>query len=608
MTAAIFQAQARAFADRLCAEFPECKLRITGDEVRGRCPLPEHDDRNPSFGFSISGDCWACSCGGGKRTDLARRLGWGEFAGEKKPRTPWRPPPLARLVEVEDDSDGRGEPDETYIYANGNRKLKWRSPKRVAWRHESGEWRRKGDPGIYRVDSIPSGYSGAIHWSESESDADALAEAGFIAVATPDGAGRPIKAVPAGIPHTAMIVVWEHRDAPGAAYAEATISTLQAADVRAAIARAPKPHKDVRDWLAAGATAAELERAAETALRGFGPPEIAQELIEADLDDLEYVLRPLVARGNLTLLQGEPKRGKSTFALLVALSASLGVWRGGRWFAGQPTPTLFFSWEDGRRRIRNRLKQYVAGLAEPFEPAPVPTHLYIYAGGDAPRIRLDDPGSVAKLRSVVRETDAGLVVIDTLSHLTAGDENAKKDMQPILDALKDIAHDCNCAVLLLHHTGKPGKDPAGRSIVYRSRGSSAIAAAADVILDWGDRGSGNVTPCRLISKDDDDDEFSVEYVPEDDNRIVRWRLVDFVEADDRYGNRKKIIETLAALAEEHPEGVTRAQLVAATGLHRNTITYHLEAMSDYLEAIEEEDRDGRGRKTAKKYLPVTAKR
>jgi DNA primase len=62
-------------ADRLCGPGG---LRRVGSEWVGRCPLPDHDDRSPSFAVNPEKNVWFChGClQGGDVVELAR-LAWG---------------------------------------------------------------------------------------------------------------------------------------------------------------------------------------------------------------------------------------------------------------------------------------------------------------------------------------------------------------------------------------------------------------------------------------------------------------------------------------------------------------------------------------------------
>ncbi|MEK7469686.1 MAG: AAA family ATPase [Planctomycetota bacterium] len=73
-----FRAEAEAFADYLLADDSKGSRRRVGDKVIGRCPLPDHEDKSPSFGFDVAKDASACSCSEatGKGSALRARLGW----------------------------------------------------------------------------------------------------------------------------------------------------------------------------------------------------------------------------------------------------------------------------------------------------------------------------------------------------------------------------------------------------------------------------------------------------------------------------------------------------------------------------------------------------
>ena len=379
-------------------------------------------------------------------------------------------------------------------------------------------------------------------------------------------------------------------DTPTAAHAPQYARAIRGASLRRSqLAAAKAASRSAEAGIVEGAF--EELTATTKALADFeadcasGPKPIhALELLGMELPDAEYLIRPVVSLGNLTLLQGEPKSGKSVFSLLLAVAIASGRWNSGRWdpITTGPEMTLFITWEDGLRRVKRRVKEYLAGLQEPLNPPCSPTHLIIHAKDTAPRIRLDTSLGVSALAELVKTNGIKLLVLDTLSHLSGGDENSKAEMQPVMDALKDIAQQQHCAIIAIHHTGKPGKDPGQRSMVYRSRGSSVIAAAADVIIDWGDRKDTNSTPVSIISKDDDGDKFNVEYVPEKDEDghtlAVRWKLVDAEPEVDGYGNRKMIVEALGKLIGTNPNGVSRGQIVKETSLPKSSVIRHLDAL------------------------------
>ena len=63
------------FADRLCEQ---AQMRKVGKEWAARCPLPDHEDRSPSFAVNPEKNVWFCyGClRGGDVVELAR-FAWG---------------------------------------------------------------------------------------------------------------------------------------------------------------------------------------------------------------------------------------------------------------------------------------------------------------------------------------------------------------------------------------------------------------------------------------------------------------------------------------------------------------------------------------------------
>lgn len=579
-----YKAQAREFAEWLLHLQGKGRRRRFNDAiVRGTCPRPEHDDKNPSFSFNCEMDAYACSCSSGKGSELRAALGWKPSNGGVSYS---RPAPSFATA-----APPNRPPDDVYRYANRNEKLKWRMPGQksvIQWRH-AGNKGMQGDPGIYRLEeAIPAARNLAvIHVSESESDADALAELGLVAIATPHGAASPwkLEAFPPQLAG-ARLVVWEHQDEPGRKYAAAVADVARKANCDAAIARPKEGFKDVRDWILAGADKEQLESRANEFLFDFPRAEPANDLLAADLAPPDYVIQPAAIRGNLTMVQGEPKAGKSMITLYMAVCAALGIWPAGRWIVPRPVRVLYMTWEDPRRRIQKRLKQFLAGLGEPFKPITAIPNLFFYSKSKgpfkSPRIRLEEPAGRTLLRKLILAHRAELVFLDTLSHLTGVDENAKKEMQPVMDALTDIVEETDCSLSFTHHTGKLGKE-GGRSSIYRSRGSSTIPAAPDVILHFGNRGKTHATPCGLTSREDESDEFLIEYLA-DGKEIIRFKLVDPESEeegeDGTYAIRKSIIENLSTICSHNPEGASRGQVAKACKQAYNTVKRHLDQMAD----------------------------
>ena len=97
------------------------------------------------------------------------------------------------------------------------------------------------------------------------------------------------------------------------------------------------------------------------------------------------------------------------------------------------------------------------------------------------RIRLDNRGSVDRLRALVASLRPALVVLDPLNRLHGADENRPTQMTPVMDALAGIAYDFGTAVLAIHHLAKPSAERRG-DVWDRFRGASSIRSGTDANL------------------------------------------------------------------------------------------------------------------------------
>jgi hypothetical protein len=88
-------------------------------------------------------------------------------------------------------------------------------------------------------------------------------------------------------------------------------------------------------------------------------------------------------------------------------------------------------------------------------------------------LNLDEEEHLFQLDIIIRANKLSLVIIDAFADVIPGkDENAVKDINPILIGVKRIANETNCAFIIIHHSNKTGG----------CRGSTAISAAIDLLV------------------------------------------------------------------------------------------------------------------------------
>ena len=198
------------------------------------------------------------------------------------------------------------------------------------------------------------------------------------------------------------------------------------------------------------------------------PVQRASEL-SADAQQPQWLVEGLWADQAVGILGGEPKCCKSFLALDMAVSVASGTPCLRRFPVRRTGPVLLFPAEDSQRVVRQRIEGICAAAETSFEALP----LYVIT---APRLLLDLPQDRQQLRETVAALRPALLVLDPFIRLHRADENASKEVAPLLGYLRELQREFGLAVLLVHHVRKrSAKDRPGQAL----RGSSDLHG-------WGD--------------------------------------------------------------------------------------------------------------------------
>lgn len=161
---------------------------------------------------------------------------------------------------------------------------------------------------------------------------------------------------------------------------------------------------------------------------------------------IEWLVEGIVARGNVTMLAGEAKAGKSRLALQWATAVAE---RRAVAIVDGDNPTV-----EAHRRI---------------EDFGFPAQSY-HITRDIDLLQED---SISALASLIVRDGIQFLILDSWRRLWSGSESADRQVDQCLGNLQALARDYNVGILILHHAPK-GSD------TYR--GSGAIAAAVEAVF------------------------------------------------------------------------------------------------------------------------------
>lgn len=191
-----------------------------------------------------------------------------------------------------------------------------------------------------------------------------------------------------------------------------------------------------------------------------------RRLAEISPESVEFLWRPYLPVGKLTLLEGDPGQGKSFLAAAIAASGSRGRdLPGGE--ASEPWNSLILTAEDGLAdTLRPRLDRLGADVDRIF--------------GVEDLLDLSTPQGLAVLERAIRDRKPRLVVIDPVVAFVGArtDLHRANQVRAVLGPLARLAAKTRTAVVAIRRLNKSQ----GVSSLYRGHGSIDFTAAARSVL------------------------------------------------------------------------------------------------------------------------------
>jgi hypothetical protein len=220
---------------------------------------------------------------------------------------------------------------------------------------------------------------------------------------------------------------------------------------------------------------ASVDRAnSKSSSAGPGRSESLPDLLTriATLPVRDMVVGDLLARGEISMLHGDPRVGKSWVVDYLAVCVACGVtpFNLERFTVPRAQPVLLVGNEDRDITVGDRCRQILRGLD--ITDAPENLHFYVGKG-----LSLDDPEWQARLTEEVRRLDIGLVIFDPVRSVTKGGDQGPPEWRPVAMFLRYLIGTTRVAVLLSHHDTKPRLGMAeNRPRPHRASGGGVFAS------------------------------------------------------------------------------------------------------------------------------------
>jgi len=312
---------------------------------------------------------------------------------------------------------------------------------------------------------------------------------------------------------------------------------------------------------------------------------------------LEWLADPLIPKGTVGFMSGQPKLGKSLMALDLCLHISHAHLEATQWlgrFKCSPGNILYIAREDPDRRIKERgveiLESYGWDLVLPGA-----LNFLIRE-----RFNLLDDEHLDWLAEQVEKLKVNFLILDVFNRMIPDlDENSARDMAKAVDVIEKLNRDHDLTILMLDHTRKPavGQNPLQPPNPFELRGSTAKYGCADFMICIGRTKQDGRLQVYCENKDTDQcPNFLVDVSPKGStDPKFRWAGDVTQISSDRKAvgkaNREKVLGAVGT------NWMPSKEIRQKVGLSRSTVGDHLSALVG-AELVEEkgDNRDRRYRR------------
>jgi len=226
-------------------------------------------------------------------------------------------------------------------------------------------------------------------------------------------------------------------------------------------------------------TAATLTKMSE----GLKPSDKSRRVVHCDIEMLEplkpldEIVRGVLAAEQVNVWSGDGGIGKTYCAIDLCAAVAYGKTRWVDFDIVNGGPALIVDEQSGHRRLVRRVKNVLVGHG--IEPQGRIAWLTF------PHYKLvSQPKDADALRETIRAANARVVIFDSLLNVvestgTGNPENDSVSMGDLFSVLRQVACECECTIILLHHVNRGGGYRGSTAIKDESDGLVILSRAGD---------------------------------------------------------------------------------------------------------------------------------
>ncbi len=198
-----------------------------------------------------------------------------------------------------------------------------------------------------------------------------------------------------------------------------------------------------------------------------------------ETEKVEWIVPNLIAKKSIGFIAGLPETGKTWMLIDLAVECARG---GGLWlnkFLVKSAKVLFIDQERFKGETQRRFRSVIS--AKQLELTYLNQKLFIRCGTT---IRLDLQNSYEAFHKEISELRPDLVIVDSFATFHTREENNRKDIQEVLERVKQLRTEFGCTFLFIHHENKYAfnKDGDQEPSISQMAGSIAIPAACETVM------------------------------------------------------------------------------------------------------------------------------